>query len=725
MVAERAGILLAARYAFCHSQRAVTSHSDQFHEFADVDLGDTVRGFSAGRTLFGRFTLVRILGRGGMGVVWLARDEQLECEVALKFLPEIVAHDRQAIAELKREVLKSRTLNHHHIVRVHDFVTDGQTAAISMEPIDGGTLTDLRLDRPNEVFEVEDLRAWVEQLCAALSYAHGTARMVHRDLKPKNLMVTAKGELKVADFGISRSITDSTSMVSMAAVNSGSPPYMSPQQVAGENPSAADDIYAVGATLLELLTGRPPFYRGGALAILDQIKTKTPERVNERRRNAGLPGEVPLPWEETIAACLAKDPAERPVSAAQVWARLNGQWPGTAAQAVESSEARSGARVVAVSTSDTPPPDVEPEYPHVPVADRKPAAVKEEVPFVSPPPAPEARNGTKRWPLVVFLLCGLGIIGAIVLKSVHEIQSTARQVGDDAIGSAMHMAGSGSEQSADAGPGPDEAKYPASAEEELAAAQSDVQQRAREAWKAASGEEDVVRVGPNRDFANLQQAVWAGRSRGNKLLPILLPAGEFREEGGLIKIQGYPYVIVGEGKDTIINGDVSISGNCRLAGVRINGALSVDGDFSAVVEACTVRDGIHIRGGGLFDPGVNHGDMKRGTTKIVHCLAATTDAYPLEVSECLVMLDSNYFLGGAGGQLRESSGVNSSVIEGNVFADSKSDGLAIHGIGAPTLRNNRFCRNAGWGLESDLERARIAPDNVFFKNRAGNIGKSR
>ena len=306
----------------------------------DLDFGQTIRGLAAGQRLFQRYRLKSVLGRGGMGVVWLADDEQLECEVALKFLPEIVTHDRQAVAELKREVLKSRALNHHHIVRVHDFVTDGLTAAISMEYVDGGTLSDARLDQPGGVFEVEALLPWVKQLCSALTYAHDTARLIHRDLKPKNLMLTSKGDLKVADFGISRSITDSASLVSLTSASSGSPPYMSPQQVAGEDPRPTDDIYAVGATLYELLTSRPPFYRGGALAIMDQVKTKIPDRVNERRRDNDIPGEVPAHWEETIAACLAKQPAQRPRSAAEVWERLSGksQTPGAAAAAASAEK---------------------------------------------------------------------------------------------------------------------------------------------------------------------------------------------------------------------------------------------------------------------------------------------------------------------------------------------------------------------------------------------------
>src|ERR1700686_5373880 len=197
----------------------------------ELDLGQTLRGFRAGQKVFRRYTLVRILGRGGMGVVWLARDEELELNVALKFLPDLVVHDLAVLDELKRETRRSLQLTHHNIVRIHDFVQDAESACISMEYVDGPTLSALRVDQPNRVFEPEELLAWTEQICEALEYAHSHAKIVHRDIKPANLMLNSKGDLKVADFGIARSLSDSLSMLTMARGTSGTLAYMSPQQL--------------------------------------------------------------------------------------------------------------------------------------------------------------------------------------------------------------------------------------------------------------------------------------------------------------------------------------------------------------------------------------------------------------------------------------------------------------------------------------------------------------
>src|SRR5437762_13150498 len=109
-------------------------------DFADATLRDLV----SGQKLFGRYTLVKILGRGGMGIVWLARDEELEREVALKFLPDLVVHDRALLSELKRETKRSLELTHKNIVRIYDFVNDDRSACISMEYVDGDTRSEER-----------------------------------------------------------------------------------------------------------------------------------------------------------------------------------------------------------------------------------------------------------------------------------------------------------------------------------------------------------------------------------------------------------------------------------------------------------------------------------------------------------------------------------------------------------------------------------------------------
>ena len=169
------------------------------------DVADvTQREFAGGQKVFGRYTLIKILGRGGMGIVWLARDEELEREVALKFLPEAVVHDRALLNDLKRETRRSLELTHKNIVRIYDFVNDERSGCISMEYVNGETLSNLRAERERTVFEPNEIAGWTGQLCDALDYAHNHAKIIHRDLKPANLMLTDSGIVKVMDFGIAR-----------------------------------------------------------------------------------------------------------------------------------------------------------------------------------------------------------------------------------------------------------------------------------------------------------------------------------------------------------------------------------------------------------------------------------------------------------------------------------------------------------------------------------------
>jgi serine/threonine protein kinase/Flp pilus assembly protein TadD len=301
-------------------------------------LDATLREFFRGQKLFGRYTLVKILGQGGMGVVWLARDEELERDVALKFLPDPVIHDRALLNELKRETRRCLELTHPHIVRIHDFVFNEASACISMEYVDGDTLANLRSEKEKKVFEPNEIAPWTGQLCDALDYAHNQARIVHRDLKPGNLMVNKKGDLKISDFGIARSLGDSVSRLTMEQGRSGTLVYMSPQQLDGEHGTHLDDIYSLGATLYDLLTSKPPFYSGN----LDrQIHERVAPSMTERRRDLNIePALVPPIWEETIEACLAKDPARRPQSTAEVANRLQLSLTPTRATATILSKGR-------------------------------------------------------------------------------------------------------------------------------------------------------------------------------------------------------------------------------------------------------------------------------------------------------------------------------------------------------------------------------------------------
>src|SRR5438876_5006502 len=189
-----------------------------------------------------------------------------------------------------------------------------------MEYVDGDTLSSLRCDKERKVFEAAELSDWMSQLCDALDYAHNYARIIHRDLKPANLMVNQRGELKVSDFGIARSLGDSTSVITMAGGRSGTLAYMSPQQLEGERGTHLDDIYSLGATVYELLTSKPPFYVGD---INRQIREKILPSMTERRKEFDIEAEpIPAVWEEWVAACLAKDPGRRPQSVTEIARQL-------------------------------------------------------------------------------------------------------------------------------------------------------------------------------------------------------------------------------------------------------------------------------------------------------------------------------------------------------------------------------------------------------------------
>ena len=283
-------------------------------------LDKTEDSLAAGQWVFGRYCLKRTLGEGGMGVVWLAHDRVLEQPIALKFLaPHLVANPHE-VERLKTETRRSLKLAHPNIVRIHDFIQTPQGAAVAMEYVDGWSLWTLKVDKPRQMFSVAELQPWIRDLCAALDYAHNDARIVHRDLKPANLILNSRGQLKVTDFGLAREIQRGPVHEAAHAPIVGTDWYMSPQQWTGEPPAVADDIYSLGVTIYELLTGKPPFYDGDVFTQLHEV---IPPSMTERLFEFGVEDAmIPLLWEETIAACLAKAAARRPVSAREVAARL-------------------------------------------------------------------------------------------------------------------------------------------------------------------------------------------------------------------------------------------------------------------------------------------------------------------------------------------------------------------------------------------------------------------
>ena len=278
-----------------------------------TELGPAVQALAAGQMVFGRYELRRKLGEGGFGAVWLAHDTALREEVALKFVLQAVAASPEAVDALKAEASRSRKLTHPHIVRIHDFVSDAigdaspTLAGITMEYVEGVSLAQRRLREPDKCFDVEQIAPWIDQACQALTYAHDPKRrVIHRDLKPANLLVAADGDLKVADFGIACSLINSVTQIS-GRLSSGTPPFMSPQQVSGEWPRETDDVYSLGATIYMLLTGTPPFHQGD---IVHQVMNKVPPSIAERRAQLEVTARAAIPglWEKTVAACLGEGP---------------------------------------------------------------------------------------------------------------------------------------------------------------------------------------------------------------------------------------------------------------------------------------------------------------------------------------------------------------------------------------------------------------------------------
>ena len=215
-----------------------------FRPVQDPDSDLTQPLLAPGRPVFGgRYILQAVLGTGGMGTVWRALEVSLRREVALKFLPLSVTRDEQAREDLKKEVLLSQELTHPNIIRVHNFEEDPLWAAISMEWVDGKSLNKLKAERPNSLFSVAELTPWIAPLCDALAYAH-RLKIIHRDLKPANIMISARGQVKVVDFGIAASVSEANTRTLRPAVyaQAGTLVYMSPQQARGEKPTAADDI---------------------------------------------------------------------------------------------------------------------------------------------------------------------------------------------------------------------------------------------------------------------------------------------------------------------------------------------------------------------------------------------------------------------------------------------------------------------------------------------------
>ena len=174
--------------------------------------GLKIQDFTAGTRVFERFTLEKFLGKGDIGVVWLARDERPAHRLALKFVPAAFHFEGRR---------KSLRLAHPNIVRILGFIDGGEIAAVVMEFVDGSTLSELRLEKRANCFAVGEIAPWVASLCDALAYAHASLGLIYHDLKPSNLMVNERKELKVTSFGLTGTLRDAEFAADVSTNNGG------------------------------------------------------------------------------------------------------------------------------------------------------------------------------------------------------------------------------------------------------------------------------------------------------------------------------------------------------------------------------------------------------------------------------------------------------------------------------------------------------------------------
>jgi eukaryotic-like serine/threonine-protein kinase len=339
---------------------------------------------SGRRVLAGRYRLDEVIGRGGMSTVYRGTDLSLDRVVAVKVaMDPLLERDPVYASRFKREARAAAGISNSGIVTVFDAGADGPTRYIVMEYVEGRDLAAiLRDERP--LAPPRAVRI-AEQVAGTLAAAHA-AGIIHRDIKPGNIMVTPDGQVKVLDFGIART-TDGVNLTQTASVL-GTAPYMSPEQAMGQPADARSDIYSLGCVLYEMLTGKPPFMGDLPAAVLHQhvrVAPKPPRALNPN---------VPPALDALVLEMLAKSPEDRPQTAAEVRDRL-------------------AALDTATEATVPLPPALPPPMRTLPLP---------------PPPAPEpvpptravAPTGRKRGPggWVVFTVIALLLLGAAVAYAV-------------------------------------------------------------------------------------------------------------------------------------------------------------------------------------------------------------------------------------------------------------------------------------------------------------------
>src|SRR5271165_764230 len=296
----------------------VVSHSVTGSAVPEISRASSVSEdegrFVSGTLLGGRYRILTLLGRGGMGEVYRAMDLTLGQSVALKFLPEEASRNQRLLERFHGEVRVARVVSHPNVCRVYDIGQVEGMPFISMEYVDGEDLASLltRIGRLPADKAVETAR----KLCAGLAAAHDRG-VIHRDLKPQNIMINKRGEVVIMDFGLAAIAGELTG----AEARHGTPAYMSPEQIKGSVVTAKSDIYALGLVLYELFTGKRPFDAKSLQQLMDMQESA------QLTSMTSVAADIDPAVEKIIRRCLDPDPAKRPASAINVLAALPGGDP--------------------------------------------------------------------------------------------------------------------------------------------------------------------------------------------------------------------------------------------------------------------------------------------------------------------------------------------------------------------------------------------------------------